>query len=353
MIIDLDVKDTKEFFRVKKILDELKTSPDYQKDRVILLLQMASKLYNEIAEITNDNKIKAWRFSGTKIVSSILTEEEVVNETIKAIEEHLNTDVAIQNLSSLVKFWKGVSKEKDVYKPLLQELIVLVDETRVYLQETKNMKVLKESIKTYEQMITSLKNEAKVLEKSLKDKEIENKHWKSVVRPILDHINILKEHIKIKTRLNPFTTPDLNLFTDILIYLILEDGRAAIEEVAERLNITDEVVRRVQERYKDYLEIGPSGEMIGIIQRKDYKFDLDGYLDRVKLDSEEESNKMKKENEEKIEEKELKEEKPEIKPTKTTGKGFIPRGKIFSERIVKVGRDLKIDSKMKNKEGKK
>jgi len=287
MLIDTEVPVNKEFFRVKKIVDNLKESPDYNKDRLILLLDMAEKLYREIEIGTNDKKIKAYKFSGTKVVSAELSEGEILVETTKAIEEHFNTDVAIENLTFLIKFWKNASREKDAYKPLLGELINLANETRVYLQETKEIAALKESIRNKEMIISNLKSQNDEIFQKYKDNKFKKDYWREPLRAVLTNFNVIKEHYQLRKTLNPELDKDIGILTDIVLYLCFEgeERRAYIEKISEDLNIKKGKVTEIVEKFNNVLEFNPKGDAVGIIHRRTHRFDIEDFLGELGVEN--------------------------------------------------------------------
>lgn len=281
MIINIDVPEDKEFFRVKNILDKLRESPDYKKDRIILLSNMATDLLRDITLTTDINNIKAYRFSGTKVITATMNEADVVKESLRAVEEQFNVDVAIENLSALVRFWKASSNEKDVYKPLLQEVISILQETQVYLQETKEVDGLKEIIKGKEQMVSSLQSEQEGLVKTLNAERLKAKRWQESIQPLLNNLNIIKAVAEFKAESNPLTAPLLNNFTDVMVHLITEGGRDTLSNVAESLNVTTALIIEIQRNYTEFLELNPTKTMIGIIKDPKYSFNVNKYLEEL------------------------------------------------------------------------
>jgi len=304
MIINIDSPDNKEFFRIKKILDELRNSEDYNKDRIILLTNLAKKLMEDIKINTDDGKITANRFSGTKIVNSKMTEAEVLSETYKAIEEQFNLDIAIENLTALVRFWKNSSKEKDVYEPLLKEIVEVLDDTQVYLEQIKKVEDIKKIMKGKEDIILSLQNEKKGIIQELDIEKFKVKKWKDSIQPLLNNLNIVKSLLDFKNSVNQLTTPHLGLFSDVVVYLILEGGKDGIPNIAEGLGVTQELIMEVQRLYVDFLELSPSGEMIGIVPKEEYDFNIEEYLEEIKH-SKKPNFKLKTKTTEKITHKEL------------------------------------------------
>ena len=304
MIINIDMPDSKEFFRIKKILDELRNSEDYNKDRIILLTNLAKKLMEDIKINTDDGKITANRFSGTKIVNSKMTEAEVLSETYKAIEEQFNLDIAIENLTALVRFWKNSSKEKDVYEPLLKEIVEVLDDTQVYLEQIKKVEDIKKIMKGKEDIILSLQNEKKGIIQELDIEKFKVKKWKDSIQPLLNNLNIVKSLLDFKNSVNQLTTPHLGLFSDVVVYLILEGGKDGIPNIAEGLGVTQELIMEVQRLYVDFLELSPSGEMIGIVPKEEYDFNIEEYLEEIKH-SKKPNFKLKTKTTEKITHKEL------------------------------------------------
>ena len=304
MIINIDSPDNKEFFRIKKILDELRNSDDYNKDRIILLTNLAKKLMEDIKINTDDGKITANRFSGTKIVNSKMTEAEVLSETYKAIEEQFNLDIAIENLTALVRFWKNSSKEKDVYEPLLKEIVEVLDDTQVYLEQIKKVEDIKKIMKGKEDIILSLQNEKKGIIQELDIEKFKVKKWKDSIQPLLNNLNIVKSLLDFKNSVNQLTTPHLGLFSDVVVYLILEGGKDGIPNIAEGLGVTQELIMEVQRLYVDFLELSPSGEMIGIVPKEEYDFNIEEYLEEIEH-SKKPNFKLKTKTTEKITHKEL------------------------------------------------
>ena len=316
MIINIDMPDSKEFFRIKKILDELKNSEDYNKDRIILLTNLAKKLMGDIEVSTDVTKITANRFSGTKIVNSLMTEAEVLSETYKAIEEQFNLDIAVENLTALVRFWKSSSKEKDVYQPLLKEIVEVLDDTQVYLEQIKKAEDIKKIIKGKEDIILSLQNEKAEMIKELDVEKFKVKKWKDSIQPLLNNLNVIKSLLVFKNSVNQLTTPHLNLFSDVVVHLILEGGRDGISNVAESLGVTAELIMEVQRLYSDFIEISPSGEGIGIVPKPEYDFNIEGYLEE--LENNKKANIFKKR---------------EIKPAKVEEKESIKKEDKVNEKI--------------------
>lgn len=298
MILDFEISDDKEFFRVKKILDELKESPDYKKDRIILLGSLADKLYKNLEIKTDTNNIKGYRFSGTKIITTNMNEADLIKETIKAVEEQLNVEVAMENLSSLVRFWKESSIAKDVYKPFLSEVVGILNETSVYLNESKNVENIKLIIKSKEEMVEGLKKENAELTKKVEVDKLIYKRYELSIQPFLDNWNIVRDLLKHRTSANPLKEPLLDSFTDIILYLLISRGRASIENAVEELGMTKERIFEVVNTspYSDILILNDTQTMVGMIDKPSYKFDTEAYLKDVMESKVRPNNKIKVEN---------------------------------------------------------
>lgn len=298
MILDLDVKENSEFFKIKKILDDLKESPDYKKDRIIILSSLADKLYKNLEIKTDINNIKAHRFSGTKVVTANMSEGDVIKETIKAIEEQLNVDIAIENLSALVRFWKASSLEKDVFKPFLSEVIGILTDTSAYLEESKNVEGIRLMIKSKEEVIEGLKKENTEIKKNAEADKLIYKRYELSIQPFLDNWNIVRDLLKYRGSADPLRVPFLDNFTDIMLYLLLSRGRASVENVVEEVNLTKERVFEIVKTspFSDFLILNDTETMIGIIDKPSYKFNTDAYLNDVIEKKIRPNNKIKVEN---------------------------------------------------------
>lgn len=279
-MLDFNIGENKEFFRVKKILDELKESPDFKKDRVIILCELAQKLYKNLEIKVDTKNIRGYRFSGTKIISSNMTEDDLIKETTKAIEEQINVDVAIENLTSLVRFWKQSSSEKDVYKPFLDEVVAILNETAVFLNDSKKVEDIKNIIKSKEEMIDVVKKEATELDKSLKEATLRYRRNLLAIQPRLDDWTIVRNVLEFRLSSNQLTSPHLDQFTNIMLHLILAGGRDYVENVIEKLNITKNTIFEIVslKDYANYLILNDTQTMIGIIDDKSYNFDIEKYL---------------------------------------------------------------------------
>ncbi len=280
MILDFNIGESNEFFRIKKILDELKESKDYKKDRIIVLSSVADKLYRNLEIKTDVNNIKGYKFSGTSVVTATMNEEALIKETMKAVEERLNFDVAIDNLSSLVRFWKTSSLEKNVYKPFLFEVINILNETSAYLEESRNVEAIREVIKSKEDVIEGLKKESLTFEETIKINESKYKRYEMAIQPFLDNWNIVRDLLNYRLSTDPIKSHLMENYSDIIMCLLLSRGRDSVVNICNELNMTKERVFEVVNAYETLI-LNDTQTMVGIINKPSYKFDTEAYLNDI------------------------------------------------------------------------
>lgn len=282
-MIKTDIPENKEFFRVKRIIDELKVSPEYEKKKIILLINLANNLVREIDIKVDPSKIQGLKFSGTSIVNASMTETEILQETIKALEERYNIDVVVENMSALIRFWKIASGEKETYKPLINEFIKILEECQKNLTDADAdaLKTAQELIRGKEEILRSQELELKNVKLMLEEEALKTKRWQNYVQPLVasfDITNDLREYI--------YSIPVMKRDDEALLYvvvmelLLIPEKRASIKHLMLITGQDEDRIERLQQIHHTFLEINPTHTMIGIIKRHlgDKEFNLEEYI---------------------------------------------------------------------------
>jgi hypothetical protein len=284
--MDIITPINKDFFKIKKVLDELKVMPEYEDRKIILLIDLARETLKHHDRKTDPSTIKAYMSKGSEFVLTTMPEEKVLNEAAIALEERLNIDVAVQNLTALVKFWKTSSEEKDIYRPLIDELVSILSDVEKHLQEKSKIEDMKTMIKSKEDLVNSQEQQIIDLKKELDIEKQVSAKWEGAVRPLLNNANVIAAFVKYKSKMGP-VAPNLNYFDDIVLHLLLKDQmRDTIVNISKELTITPEKIIEVHKQYSNFIEMGPSKTMLGIINKKEYYSDVEEFVSkRVKKEN--------------------------------------------------------------------
>lgn len=279
-MIKTDIPENKEFFRVKKIIDELKVSPDYEKKKLILLINLARDLVREVEMRTNPQTIQGMKFSGTSVVNATMTEEEILKETVKALEERFNIDVVVENLTALIRFWKISSNEKETYKPLILEFVRILEEVQKHLidADANALKDAQDLLRSKEVLINSQDLELKNIKLELEEEKFKTKKWASYVQPLVASYQIsddLREYLSSIPILK--RDEEALLFSIVLELILCPEKRASIKSLALAIDKPEERILRCQAIHQKFIEINSRQTMIGLIKRhlgeKDFKID--------------------------------------------------------------------------------